>query len=78
MPTVPRNGWSLLKGARRSTWFKLVPSDVEIWLHRDGAQIDSTAKCEVFEEWNFRTPREFIVAVSGTAVEMARAIRPAL
>lgn len=58
--------------------FKLIPSGVEVWLQRDGAQIDSPAKCEIFEEWNFRTPQEFISDVSATAVEMARDTRPAV
>lgn len=58
--------------------FKLNPSGVEVWLHRDGAQIDSPMKCEIFEEWNFRTPQEFIADVSATAVEMALDTKPAV
>ena len=52
--------------------FKLEPTNVEVWLYSDGAQLDAPLRCQIFEEWDFRTPQDFVEELSASAIAMAK------
>jgi hypothetical protein len=53
--------------------FRLGPTDVDVWLYADGAQVSTpTADC-IIEEWDFRTPAGFLQTLVSEALEAAHA-----
>jgi hypothetical protein len=56
--------------------FRLSPSNVEVWLYPDGAELDAPLRVHIFEEWDFRTPTDFIQALATAAIAMAKQESP--
>jgi hypothetical protein len=52
--------------------FRLAPTNVQIWLYSDAAEISTPTGGRVLEEWDFRTPREFLARLVSDAVARAR------
>jgi hypothetical protein len=60
------------RGAREvCVRFKLPPSDVEVWLYSDGAELDTPLTSDVFEEWAFRTPQDFLDELTAAVIKKA-------
>ena len=51
--------------------FRLAPTNVEIWLYSDAAEISTPSGGRVLEEWDFRTPSEFLDQLISEAIVRA-------